>query len=55
MYYEKSVYFKIMRLIFKETDLVVIKNFIFDVFTKYSKDEVMDSKQIEEVFSVLGR
>jgi hypothetical protein len=44
-----------MRNIFKERDINVIRNFIFDVFTKYSKDEIMNSKQIEEVISVFGR
>ena len=44
-----------MRTIFKERDENAIKNFIFDTFTKYSKDEIMNVKQIEEVFSVFGR
>jgi hypothetical protein len=45
---------KIMKVIFKERDELVIKNFIFDIFTKYSKEEVMNRKQIEEVFQVFG-
>ena len=39
-----------MRIIYKERDSNTIKNFIFDTFTKYSKDEIMNIKQIEEVF-----
>ena len=45
---------KIMKVIFKERDEYVIKNFIFDIFTKFSKEEVMNKKQIEEVFQVFG-
>ena len=43
-----------MRIIIKERDENVIKNFIFDIFTKFSKEDVMNRKQIEEVFQVFG-
>jgi hypothetical protein len=46
---------KIMKVIFKERDDYAIKNFIFDIFTKFSKEEVMNRKQIEEVFQVFGQ
>ena len=46
---------KIMKIIFKERDDYVIKNFIFDIFTKFSKEEIMNRKQIEEVFQVFGQ
>lgn len=44
-----------MKVIFKERDDYAIKNFIFDIFTKFSKEEVMNRKQIEEVFQVFGQ
>jgi hypothetical protein len=44
-----------MKTIFKERDELLIINFIFDIFTKYSKEELMNSKEIKEVFSVFKR
>jgi hypothetical protein len=42
LYYDKKIYFKIMRLLFKERNDKVLINFIFDMFTKYSKSNIMD-------------
>jgi len=44
-----------MKTMFKERDELIIINFIFDIFTKYSKEELMNSKEIKEVFSVFKR
>lgn len=49
------MFFKISKLMFKINEDLEVINFIFDIFTKYSKDEMMNAKEIKEVFSVFRR
>ncbi len=44
-----------MRLLFKERNDKVLINFIFDIFTKYSKTDIMDQKQVRECFQVFRK
>lgn len=41
-----------MKMMFKEHDELKIINYIFDLFTKFSKEGNMNNKQLKDVFEV---
>lgn len=44
-----------MRIITKEQDDKAIISFIFDIFTRFSPEKVMDNRQINEVVAVFKK
>lgn len=44
-----------MRLLFKEKNDASIYGFIFDIFSKYSKDHQINNTQLQEVLLVFGK
>jgi hypothetical protein len=54
-FYEKKIFFNNMKLMFKEAEELNIINFIFDIFTRYSKSGQMNQSEIQDVYSVFKK